>query len=95
LVEELELWRNASDGNPTAFRMLFRNMIKVFSKDEIKLVERKSAEYPYEAVVTINSITITSLVSVGVFNKYYPELVETEIDKLERKIAELKGVAST
>lgn len=90
LVEELNLWRCNTSGEPSKFRMLFDEMVKAFPKHQIKLVEYGTVKHPYEAVVTIHSMTITALVDNADFRKYYPEKIEEKIIELEMQLAEYR-----
>lgn len=92
LIKELGLWQSHGYGDdPNQFRLLASEMVKYFPKSNIKVTESNNVGYPYNLSVKVHAIEITALLSQADFEKYYPELIETEIDRLEKQLAALKG----
>jgi|SRR6185312_11524489 len=78
------------------FHVNERDILNTFPKEEIESANREyTGNYPYEISVTISGIKFYAILSGEEFKEHFPERIETEIEKLERKLAELKGVAST
>ena len=89
LMENLNMWRG-SKGDPTEFRMLIKNMVKIFHKKQIKLVHFESSTNPYEAQVTVHGMTIAALVDHKEIKEYFPEKIQEQIQDLEKQLAEYR-----